>query len=253
MGFYTGPDSVHWLWITLSVLGVNLVVATGITSVTVVARERSIPPPKAAAPTPVHSRLHPQLNLFLISRFLLITAIAVFQTYALFFLRDKVGLEAPTQALGNMILVVGGAVALSVYPAGWLSDRIGRKPVVLVGAAGAAVGTVWLLWAGTATEVLVIATVIGFFVGSLLSANWAMANDLGTEGREALHMGAVNLSTIGGAAFAKLLGPGVDLLNRASAGSGYSTLLVGCAALFILGAILLMPVKPRLREAPPSD
>ena len=114
-------------------------------------------------------------------------------------------------------------------------------------------GTVWLLGAGTGTEVLVIATVIGFSVGSLLSANWAMANDLGTEGREALHMGTVNLSTIGGAAFAKLLGPGVDLLNRVSPGSGYSTLLVVCAACFIVGVVLLMPVEPRLREAPPSD
>ncbi|MCI0824591.1 MAG: MFS transporter [Chloroflexi bacterium] len=254
MGYYTGPDSAQWLWITLSVLGVNLVVATGITSVTVVARERSTSTAINAThtPVPVASGLHPQLSLFLISRFLMVTAIAVFQTYGLFFLRDKVGLEAPTQALGNMILVAGGAVALSAYSAGWLSDRIGRKRVVLAGAAGAAVSTVWMLWAGTETEVMVIATVIGFFVGSLLSANWAMANDLGTEGREGLHMGAVNLSTIGGAAFAKLLGPGVDLLNRASAGSGYSTLLVGCAVLFILGAILLMPVEPRLHRAPPS-
>ena len=255
MGHYTGPDTVQWLWIALAVLGINLVLATGITSLTVVARERAAPTERevTGAPVPAGLGLHPQLSLFLVSRFLMITAIAIFQTYGLFFLRDKVGLEAPVQALGNMILLVGGAVVLSAYSAGWLSDRIGRKPVVLAGAAGAAVATIWILWAGTETEVLVIATVIGFFVGSLLSANWAMANDLGTQGREALHMGTVTLSTIGGAALAKLLGPGVDLLNRFSAGSGYSTLLVGCAALFIVGAILLMPVEPRSREAPPPD
>ena len=183
----------------------------------------------------------------------MVTAIAVFQTYALFFLADKVGLENPVKDLGNMILVVGGAVALSVYPAGWLSDRVGRKPVVMAGAIVAAIGTLWMLTAGTAMEALVIATIVGFSVGTLLSSNWALANDLGTSGREALHMGVVNLSTIGGAAVAKLLGPGVDLLNRTSASSGYSALLIGCAALFILGAVLLMPVKTEIRSAPSSE
>ena len=53
------------------------------------------------------------------------TAVFVFPTYGLFFLRDMVGLDNPAQALGNMILPMGGALALSVYPAGWLSDKAG--------------------------------------------------------------------------------------------------------------------------------
>lgn len=245
MNDYNFGNSTEWLWIALAVLGINLIVATGITSATVLARVketvddlRLTRPRASGAPG-----LHPQLSLFLASRLSMVTAIAVFQTYALFFLADKVGLESPVKDLGNMILVVGGAVALSVYPAGWLSDRVGRKPVVMAGAIVSAIGTLWMLTAGTATEALVIATIVGFSVGTLLSSNWALANDLGTSGREALHMGVVNLSTIGGAAVAKLLGPGVDLLNRASPSSGYSALLIGCAALFLLGAVLLMPVK----------
>jgi hypothetical protein len=75
---------------------------------------------------------------------------------------------------------------------------------------------------------------------------------MGTSGKEALHMGLVNLSTIGGTALAKLLGPGVDLLNRAQAGSGYSALLIGCTALFVLGGLLLLPLKPDARNLPPS-
>ena len=109
-----------------------------------------------------------------------------------------------------------------------------------------------MLWAASGFDVLVIATVIGFSVGILLSSNWALANDLGTSGHEARHIGVVNLSTIGGAALAKLLGPGVDLLNRASQASGYSALLIGCAVLFVLGALLLMPLKPDLRGEMPS-
>jgi len=173
----------------------------------------------------------------------MVTAIVVFQTYGLFFLRDKVGLESPVQALGNMVLVIGGAVAAGAYLAARFSDKIGRKPVILAGAAGATVSTVLILWAGNVTEVLVIASVIGFSVGTLLSSNWAMANEMGTAGKEAFHMSVVNLSTIGGAATAKMLGPGVDLLNRMSPASGYSALLIGCAIFFVLGGILLVPLK----------
>ena len=44
--------------------------------------------------------------------------------------------------------------------------------------------------------------------------------------------------------------PGIDLLNRASDNLGYQTLLVGCAGLFVAGAIILMPVKTGwLKEA----
>ena len=110
-----------------------------------------------------------------------------------------------------------------------------------------------MLSAEDAGDVLMIASVIGFSIGALLSANWAMANDLGTSGREALHMGFVNLATISGSALAKVAGPGIDLLNRLEPTvlfldhsyiiSGYSALLMGCGLLFLTGAFLLLPLK----------
>jgi hypothetical protein len=45
---------------------------------------------------------------------------------------------------------------------------------------------------------------------------------------------------------AKFFGPGIDLLNRVEAvdNLGWKCLIAGCAALFIIGALILMPVRP---------
>ena len=244
-------SSLDWQWLTLGILAFTLIVAISITSVHVSRRE-SISPSSSKRPdagSSFRSVMNPQLGLFLGSRLLMITAIASFQTYGLFFLRDSVGLgENAAEALGRMILVIAGALAIAVYISGWASDRVGRKPVVLAGAIGAALSSLWLLTASNSTEVLVIASVIGASVGILLSANWALANELADERHAGLHMGIVNLATIGGAAAAKLLGPGIDALNRISGDLGYQVLIAGCAALFLAGALLLMPLKTTGRD-----
>ena len=200
--------------------------------------------------------MNPQLGLFLISRLVLITAVASFQTYGLFFLRDSVGLDNPAEALGRMILVIAGALAIAVYLSGWVSDRVGRKPVVMVGAIGAAISTLWMLTADSSTQVLIIASVMGASVGVLLSANWALANELADESQTGLHIGIVNLATIGGAALAKLLGPGIDALNQIPGRAddfGYQVLLAGAAGFFVIGAVLLMPLKTTGRESSSRD
>ena len=123
--------------------------------------------------------------------------------------------------------------------------------MVMAGAIGAALSSVWILFANDSTEVLIIASVTGASVGVLLSANWALANELADESQAGLHIGIVNLATISGAALAKLLGPGIDALNQIPDQPddfGYQVLIIGAAVLFILGAVLLMPVKTTGRE-----
>ena len=250
---YTGPETSYWLGIALGIIAVTLIASALISAYTVVTRERPnrFSFRRSAETLRRRSGLHPHLPWYLLSRYLLVTGIFVFPTYGFFFLADVVAVENPAQTLALMILSVGGAFVLSVYPAGRLSDKVGRKPVVIGGALGAAVTTLALLMAAN-QQVLVVASLIGGSVGVVLSASWAMANELGTEGREGQHMGIVNLATIGGAASAKVLGPGVDLLNLASPALGYSGLLIGCAVVFIVGALLILPIDPRSAPAPAS-
>ena len=245
--------SLDWPWIALGILAFLMILTISITSVQVSVRELRAPSnsQRIDIESSLRSVLNPQLGLFLISRLVMITAIASFQTYGLFFLRDSVGLDNPAQALGHMVLVIAGALGLAVYISGWFSDRVGRKPMVMVGAIGAALSSLWILVANDSTEVLIIASLTGASVGVLLSANWALANELADESQAGLHIGIVNLATIAGAALAKLLGPVIDALNQIPGQPddfGYRVMIIGAAGFFILGAVLLMPLKTTGRE-----
>ena len=250
--------SLDWEWISLGILAFLMILAISITSVQVSRRELKSPldSQRTDIQSSFGSVMSAQLSLFLLSRMIMIAAIASFQTYGLFFLRDSVGLNNPAEALGRMTLVIAGALAIGVYISGWISDRVGRKPVVMVGAICAALSTLWMLTADDSTQVLIIASVIGASIGVLLSANWALANELAEEGQAGLHMGIVNLATIGGAAIAKILGPGIDALNRIPGHAddfGYQVLITGSAALFVIGALMLMPLKKPETESVPKD
>ncbi len=250
--------SLDWEWISLGILAFLMILAISITSVQVSRRELKAPADsqRTDIQSSFRSVMSAQLSLFLLSRLIMITAIASFQTYGLFFLRDSVGLDNPAEALGRMTLVIAGALAIGVYISGWVSDRAGSKPVVVVGAIGAALSTLWMLTADDSTQVLIIASVIGASIGVLLSANWALANELAEQDQAGLHMGIVNLATIGGAAIAKMLGPGIDALNRIPGRAddfGYQVLIAGAGALFVIGALMLMPLKTPERESVPKD
>ena len=244
---------IDWTWISLGILAFLLILPISITSVQVSRYEFSLPSNSQyqKAKSSFRSVLNTQLGLFLASRFIIITAITSFQTYALFFLRDSVGLDNPAEALSRMILVIAGTLAIAVYISGWVSDRVGRKPVVMLGAIGAAVSTLWMLTANDSVQVLIIGSVIGASVGVVLSANWALANELADESQAGLHIGIVNLATIGGAVTAKFLGPIIDALNQIpgrSDGFGYQVLITADAAFFLIGAMLLMPLQQTSHE-----
>ncbi|PKB70252.1 MAG: hypothetical protein BZY77_00570 [SAR202 cluster bacterium Io17-Chloro-G5] len=250
--------ALDWEWISLGILAFLMILAISITSVQVSRRELKAPvdSQRTDIESSFRSVMSAQLSLFLLSRMFMITAIASFQTYGLFFLRDSVGLDNPAEALGRMTLVIACALAIGVYISGWASDRVGRKPVVIVGATGAALSTLWMLTADDSTQVLIISSVIGASIGVLLSANWAMANELAEEGQVGLHMGIVNLATIGGAAISKTLGPGIDALNRIPGRAddfGYQVMIAGAAAFFVIGALMLMLLKKPGRESVPKD
>lgn len=132
------------------------------------------------------------------------------------------------------------------WPAGYLSDKIGRKPLsiaaALVGAA--AIGIIALF--KTYDTVLWMAGLIGMAIGAFNSANWAMATDLAAKGEEARYLGIANVATAGGAALARAIGPAIDYFNNLKPLSGYEVMLLACIVYFIAGALLVLKIRPRV-------
>ena len=245
---YDGGGSIGWLWGSVVLLGVVLLAGAIMTS-------RSIKEPVSTRQEPTElapsvTKAHPDFRWFLGSRFFIAIAVGSMATFARFFLEDSVGLENPTQGLIIMMGVVGVCIVLVTYPAGVLADRVGRKPLMMVGGVLAAAGMLWLIAATDLAGVAVSAVLAGLAIGLFIGPNWAMASDLVSVRRTAQQMGYLNLAVAGGAGLARLNGIWVDRLNSGDGDLGYSTLMVVSAILFLVGTLLLLRVRVDYRAKP---
>jgi len=280
MDQYTPGEAGYWLWLTLGTLGAVFLITALITLITVreqpgTGRQVVVSPTSKERPEAggsiitllgniltgeyidamvtllVHlfKRLlsnvkqHRSFVWFLVSRCLLGIPGVVLQTFALYYLTDVIGMENPASAATNLLIVVGAALIAVVYFAGRLSDRIGRKPIMIASGVVGAAGTVLLYLSDSFTQVLLSGACIGLASGAFLSTSWAMATDLAAEGEEAKYLGLTNLAMAAGSALARLIGPVIDLFNTVGTNMGYSVMLLACFLCFIVGSLLVLKVK----------
>src|SRR3990172_12613184 len=70
---------------------------------------------------------------FLVAFTIATGTMSVLSRFALFYLQDVIGLVTPARGALILSVSVGGGVALAVLPAGIVSDRVGRFPLLLAG------------------------------------------------------------------------------------------------------------------------
>jgi Na+/melibiose symporter-like transporter len=251
MGNYVPGEGTFWLWLVLGVLATVLLGAMLATIIMVKEPESRISerqPPMwktLVRSFRIDVRKDRDFIVFLVSRLLIFMALATIQTFALFYLRDVIGLANPATATADLLIAAGVGMLLSVYPAGRLSDKIGRRPVVISsGLLGA--GGILVIFFSTGYGVLIAGgAIVGIATGAFMSSNWALATDLVPGGEEARYLGLTNMATAGGAALARLIGPVIDYFNRFDAGLGYQVMLGACFAYFVAGSLLLLKIRGR--------
>lgn len=250
---YTSEGGSFWLWLTLGMLTIVLL-GFMLGTIFVVSESPGTPgsPLKIASTLKRSFRVtgtSSSFGFFLASRLLMLMAFIVLQRYALYFLRDFIKIDNPVLATSRLLIVIGVCLLLTALPAGYLADRIGRRPVVVISGVLGAAGVVTLFFGKTLPWLMFSGGVLGIAFGGFMSANWALATELVGEGQEAKHLGLVNLATAGGGALVGLLGLAIDLFNARIPGMGYQAMLIFCVVSFLGGALLVLKVRPNRNKA----
>lgn len=209
-------------------------------------REQRFLPEKAAA-APRTPLLQPGLSHYpvygrlLVARFMVLLGVYVVQSFAQYYIRDWLGISNPALVTGNLMAAIGVTITLFVFPAGWLSDRVGRWSLNVAAGALAALGIGLLVFARSVTAVYVFGGLIGIATGTFLSVNWALATDMIPKAEGGKFLGFTNLATAGAGAISRLGGPVIDGLNALWSGRslGYP-IVFAIAALVTLGGALLL-------------
>lgn len=197
----------------------------------------------------IDTKATPDFIRFLTSRLLVLIAFTTLQRFALYYLKDVVSLSSPAVVTADVLIVVGICMAVVVYPAGRLSDRVGRKPIVLSSVLLGALGIAALFLSRSYLHIMLISGLLGISSGAFMSTNWALATDLLPRGKEAKYLGLTNLATAGAAALALfIIGPAIDFFNAYSPNLGYSVMLLICFICFIAGAMLIMKIKRGVKQ-----
>jgi MFS family permease len=194
----------------------------------------------------------PDFILCLVSRLLILTAFATLQRYALFFLMDVAGVANPVAITTDLVIAVGIGLVVIVYPAGYLSDRIGRRPVVVFSGLLGALGIVALFFStffsNSYMHIMCSGGLLGVSLGIFMSSNWALATDLVAKGEEARYLGLTNMATAGGGALVGLMGVMIYFFNVNIPALGYKIMLLFCFICFLAGSALVMKTRPRSAE-----
>ena len=251
---YEAGEGSIWLWYTL---GMVMALLLGLLAVTLLS-VRETPGPGTSKPLwqalsrSFTVRLEGNYNFlwFISSRFMMAVPFLAVQRYGLYMLRDYAQVANSASATGYMLGAVGVGLLPSALVAGYLSDRIGRRPLIVAAAAIGIAGLAALFFAHVFWLALVGGGLLGVAYGAFAAASWALGTDLVNPGEEAKYLGLTNLATTSGGALVALMGFLIDRFNATLPGLGYQVMLGSCVLLLLGGALTISRVRlaPRLLE-----
>jgi len=249
MDRYSAGEGSLWLWLSLVIPGAVLLGFLVVTLAAVREKPSTGAPGLSIISTVLRTfridlRANRTFIWFLVSRTLIFMAFSTVQQFALYFLRDVIGVTNPAAAAATFSVVAVIGMLIVVYPAGHFSDRIGRRPIGVVSGLLMALAMAVIIFAQDYIYVLIAAGVIGVAVGAFTSTNWALAVDLVADGEEARYLGLANMATAGGAALARLIGPVIDYFEGIRADLGYQVMLAACCLYCLAGALILLKIRP---------
>ncbi len=201
----------------------------------------------------VNFKENPVFGWWFANRILFWGSFIAINSFLIFYLMDVLKMEQGTaQAFyGNLKMILGGALIVLALVGGWLSDKFGRKPLMLAAGFVAFAGAALLLFVRSQALITVAGAIIGTGIGIFLSASWALATDIVPKVEAARYLGIANIATCIGSGVARLLGGVlIDPINKllGSSSLGYLSLFILATLCFLGSALVIIPL-PNKRKA----
>jgi len=191
----------------------------------------------------------------LASRLLFLLAGSLVVNFVLIYLSRAHGMSK--DEANSMFVVVLAATmiasALAILPASRLSDRVGRKPLILAACAGGAVGAAIIALTPSIPIAIVGAALFGAANGSFLAVDWALMTDIIPRASAGRYMGMSNVATGSAGPLSLAIGGIVlDLVTRAgNEALSPRIVFILAVAFFATAAVTLRPViEPRRNRGP---
>lgn len=196
----------------------------------------------------ISPRVHRDWWWVFFTRLLVMLGFSTLEYYLYYYLHFVQGLANPNAELDKALIAVTLASLLSVLTAGWLSDRLKRRKImVLVGGLVMGVAALGFVFTKSLTMVIVFALIFGLGYGTYLSTDWALAVDVlpAKDKDAAKDMGLWSISqtlaqTIATAVAGVFLTVVVSRFGNALA---YRALFVITFAYFLVGSLLVLRVR----------
>ena len=168
-------------------------------------------------------------------------------SFVLYFLQERFTHLQGAAAAGPtsmLVMFVGVAILVSSIPAGWLTDKFGRKPVCAISGVLAMIGTIVVTTSAGMVMLYVGGLLVGIAIGLFYSASWAIGTSLVPKEEAGRYLGIQNLAGAGAGAIGAYIGGPI--------GDGISfTLLMSIfGLLFLVSTLALFGIKEKQPPQP---
>jgi MFS family permease len=151
----------------------------------------------------------PSYRWWVINRLAFLVGATNLASFTVFFLQEKFPEFVAAKAAGpaaQVVMFVGIFILVTAIPSGWLADRFGKKPLIIVSGILAVVGTAIVVLAPSLSIIFIGACFIGAGVGFFHSANWALGTEIVPAEDAGKYFGVANLAGAGAGAIGAYIG-----------------------------------------------